>query len=46
MEMGGIREKKEILAVGVAAGMDRTECKRIMNQIKDCVNQMLGRYLL
>lgn len=38
--------EKEILAVGVAAGMDRTECKRIMNQIKDCVNRMLGRYLL
>lgn len=38
--------EKEILAVGVAAGMDRTECKRIMNQIKDCVNQMLGRYFL
>lgn len=38
--------EKEILAVGVAAGMERTECKRIMNQIKDCVNQMLGRYFL
>lgn len=38
--------EKEILAVGVAAGMERTECKRIMNQIKDCVNRMLGRYLL
>ena len=38
--------EKEILAVGVAAGMERTECKRIMNQIKDCVNQMLGKYLL
>lgn len=38
--------EKEILAVGVAAGMDRTECKRIMNQIKDCVNRMLGRYFL
>ena len=38
--------EKEILAVGVAAGMERMECKRIMNQIKDCVNQMLGRYLL
>ena len=38
--------EKELLAVGVAAGMDRTECKRIMNQIKDCVNRMLGRYLL
>ena len=34
--------EKEILAVGVAAGMERTECKRIMNQIKDCVNRMLG----
>ena len=38
--------EKEILAVGVAAGMERMECKRVMNQIKDCVNQMLGRYLL
>ena len=38
--------EKEILAVGVAAGMERTECKRIMNQIKDCVNRMLGRYHL
>lgn len=38
--------EKEILAVGVAAGMERMECKRIMNQIKDCVNRMLGRYLL
>ena len=38
--------EKEILAVGVAAGMERTECKRIMNQIRDCVNQMLVRYLL
>lgn len=38
--------EKEILAVGVAAGMERMECKRIMNQIKDCVNQMLGRYFL
>ena len=38
--------EKEILAVGVAAGMERMECKRIMNQIEDCVNQMLGKYLL
>ncbi len=37
---------KEILAVGVAAGMERAECKRIMNQIEDCVNQMLGKYLM
>ena len=38
--------EKEILAVGVAAGMERAECKRIMNQIEDCVNQMLGKYLM
>ena len=38
--------EKEILAVGVAAGMKRAECKRIMNQIEDCVNQMLGKYLM
>ena len=37
--------EKEILAVGVAAGMERAECKRIMNQIEDCVKQMLGQYL-
>ena len=37
--------EKEILAVGIAAGMPRAECRRIMNQIKDCVNQMLGQYL-
>lgn len=37
---------KEILAVGVAAGMERAECKRIMNQIEDCVNQMLGKSLM
>ena len=37
--------EKEILAVGIAAGMARAECRRIMNQIKDCVNQMLGQYL-
>ena len=38
--------EKEILAVGVAAGMERAECKRIMNQIEDCVNQTLGKYLM
>lgn len=37
--------EKEILAVGVAAGMEKAECKRIMKQIEDCVSQMLGKYL-
>ena len=37
--------EKEILAVGVSAGMEKAECKRIMNQIADCVKQILGKYL-
>ena len=38
--------EKEILAVGVAAGMEKEECKRIMSQIRDCVEHMLGKYLV
>ena len=37
--------EKEILAVGVSAGMEKAECKRIMNQSADCVKQILGKYL-
>ena len=37
--------EKEILAVGVAAGMEKAECKRIMSQIADCVKRILGDYL-
>ena len=37
--------EKEILAVGVSAGMEKAECKRIMNQIADCVKQISGKYL-
>lgn len=37
--------EKEILAVGVAAGIERMECKKIMKQIEECVKQMLGKYL-
>lgn len=38
--------EKEILAVGIAAGMEKVECKRIMSQIRDCVEHMLGKYLV
>lgn len=37
--------KKDLLAVGLAAGMKKTECSQIINQIQACVNQMLGEYL-
>ena len=37
--------EKEILAVGVSAGMEKAECKKIMNQSADCVKQILGKYL-
>ena len=38
--------EKEILAVGIAAGMEKVDCKRIMSQIRDCVEHMLGEYLV
>lgn len=37
--------KKELLAVGVTAGMKKTECIDIMNQIETCVKNMLGEYI-
>ena len=37
--------KKELLAVGVTAGMKKTECINIMNQIETCVKNMLGEYI-
>jgi len=38
--------EKEILAVGIVAGMEKVECTRIMSQIRDCVEHMLGKYLV
>ncbi len=37
--------EKELLAVGLTAGMKKAECRQIINQIQDCVHQMLGEYL-
>ncbi len=37
--------EKELLAVGIAAGMEKSECRQIINQIQDCVHQMLRKYL-
>lgn len=38
--------EKELLAVGVAAGIKKMECNRIMDEIKECVHEMLGKYLM
>lgn len=37
--------KKELIAVGVAAGMSKVTCRKIADDIRDCVEEMLGEYL-
>ena len=37
--------KKELMAVGIAAGMRRSNCEKIIDTIQACVSQMLGEYL-
>lgn len=37
--------KKEILEVGIAAGMKKEVCIEIIDQIEKCVKDMLGEYL-
>ena len=37
--------RKELLAVGSAAGMRKNNCERIIDTIQACVSQMLGEYL-
>ena len=37
--------KKELLAVGTMAGMEKELCMDIITEIKSCVNEMLGMYL-
>ena len=37
--------RKELLAVGIAAGMRKNNCERIIDTIQACVSQMLGEYL-
>lgn len=36
---------KELIAVGMAAGMKKNICLEIANEIRDCVLEMLGSYL-
>ena len=36
---------KELLAVGIKAGLAKSQCKEIIEQIKLCVSEMLGKYL-
>lgn len=37
--------RKELLAVGIAAGMKKQACVEIMDMIYECVSRMLGKYL-
>ena len=37
--------RKELLAVGIVAGMRKSNCERIIDTIQACVSQMLGEYL-
>ena len=37
--------RKELLAVGIAAGMRRSNCERIIDTIQACVSQMFGEYM-
>lgn len=37
--------EKELLAVGLAAGMKKTRCMEMIKQIRTCVQDMLGQYL-
>ena len=36
---------KEILEVGIKAGMSKSRCDKIVGEIEACVNEMLGAYL-
>ncbi len=37
--------KRELLAVGRGAGMDEKKCARIADEIRGCVERMLGEYI-
>lgn len=38
--------RKELLAVGIAAGMRKSNCENIIDTTQACVSQMLGEYLV
>lgn len=37
--------EKDLVQVGLRAGMGKETCRRIIEEIRDCVNDMLGEYL-
>ena len=37
--------RKELLAVGTTAGMKKNRCMEIIDEIEECVGEMLGDYL-
>ena len=42
---GGAPTEKDLLQVGLQAGMGKEKCRRIINEVRDCVNEMLEVYL-
>ena len=44
-EMDVIQAGKELLTVGIAAGMKKEVCIESMDMVEKCVKNMLGRYL-
>ena len=37
--------KKDLLSVGITAGISPSSCERIADEIENCVQEMLGKYL-
>lgn len=42
---GATPTERDLLQVGLQAGMGKENCRRIMNEVRDCVYEMLGKYL-
>lgn len=40
----GVPGKKELLAVGLEAGMKKDNCIKIIDSIQTCVKEMLGNH--
>ena len=38
-------DKKELIAVGTVAGLSQKKCGVIADEIRECVDEMLGEYL-
>lgn len=37
--------ENDLLRVGLQAGLGKTKCKQMIDEVKNCVNEMLEEYL-